>query len=82
MRVLVFGMVNCAGCTTVKNVLNQRGVEFAERDVMNVEHMAEAQIHGVRAVPTTVITGEDGLSHVFTGSTKATIDSILLHVGA
>lgn len=79
-NVLVFGMENCAGCTTVKSVLKQRGVEFAERDVMNVEHMAEAQIHGVRAVPTTVVT-KDGVSHVFTGSTKAVIDSLLLHVG-
>jgi glutaredoxin len=80
MRVKVFGMENCAGCDTVKAVLTSKGVEFEYRDVMNVKHMEEAQLAGVRAVPTTFVV-VDGVEHVFTGSTKAVIDSIKLHVG-
>jgi glutaredoxin len=80
MEVIVFGMENCAGCTTVKTVLKQKGVEFVERDVMNVEHMEEAQKHGVRSVPTVVLEASDG-THIFTGSSKMTIDSLLLHIG-
>lgn len=80
MKVKVFGMENCAGCDTVKAVLTSKGVEFDYRDVMNVNHMEEAQKYGVRAVPTTVVEFDD-VEHVFTGSTKAVIDSIKLHVG-
>lgn len=78
--VTVFGMENCAGCTTVKNVLKQHGIEFFEYDVMNVNHMEAAQKHGVRSVPTTVIE-VDGTNHVFTGSDKRVIDSIKMHLG-
>mgnify|MGYP001609058594 CR=1 FL=1 len=81
MKVKVFGMDKCAGCETVKALLSARGVDFVVRDVMNVDHMEEAQKAGVRSVPTTLVTiGET--EHVFVGSAKATLDSILLHVGA
>lgn len=80
MNVKVFGMENCAGCDTVKAVLTSKGVEFDYRDVMNVDHMEEAQLAGVRSVPTTFIEIDD-VQHVFTGSTKAVIDSIKMHVG-
>lgn len=79
MEIKVFGMENCAGCVTVKNILNQKGIEFVERDVMNVEHMEEAQKHGVRSVPTTVITHKDGVD-VFVGSAQVTLDLIKLAV--
>ena len=79
MEVKVFGMTNCAGCVTVKNILNQKGVAFVERDVMNVDHMEEAQKHGVRSVPTTVITHKDGVD-VFVGSAQVTLDLIKLAV--
>lgn len=79
MEVKVFGMTNCAGCVTVKNILTQKGVEFVERDVMNVDHMEEAQKHGVRSVPTTVITHKDGVD-VFVGSAQVTLDLIKLAV--
>lgn len=79
MEVKVFGMENCAGCVTVKNILKQKGVEFVERDVMNVDHMEEAQKHGVRSVPTTVITHKDGVD-VFVGSAQVTLDLIKLAV--
>lgn len=79
MEVKLFGMTNCAGCVTVKNILKQKGVEFVERDVMNVDHMEEAQKHGVRSVPTTVITRKDGVD-VFVGSAQVTLDLIKLAV--
>lgn len=79
MEVKVFGMENCAGCTTVKNILKQKGVAFIEMDVMNVDHMEEAQKHGVRAVPTTVITTKEGVD-VFVGSANVTLDMIKLAV--
>lgn len=79
MEVIVFGMDNCAGCTTVKNVLTQKGVEFVPRDVMNVYHMDEAQKHGVRSVPTTVVKHAHGVD-VFVGSSLATIEQIKLAV--
>lgn len=75
MEIKVFGMENCSGCITVKNVLKQKGVEFVERDVNNVDHMDEAQKHNVRSVPTTVVTHKDGID-VFVGSSKQTIDLI------
>ena len=81
MKIKVFGMEDCPGCVTVKSVLKQSGVEFVERDVMNIDHMEEAQLAGVRSVPTTFIE-KDGVEHVFVGSTKAMIDSIRLHIGA
>lgn len=80
MSVKVFSMVNCAGCETVKALLSAKDVEFEQRDVMNPDHMAEAQQYGVRGVPTVVI-NKDGVEHIFTGSTKPVLDSILLHAG-
>lgn len=79
MSVIVFGMSNCAGCVTVKNIFKQKGIEFIERDVMNVDHMDEAMKHNVRSVPTVVYEAKDGV-HIFTGASKMTIDSILLFV--
>lgn len=81
MEVKVFGMENCAGCTTVKNILKQNGVAFVERDVMNVDHMEEAQKHNVRSVPTTVIRHEEGID-VFVGSSAETLALIKFAVGA
>lgn len=81
VEVKVFSTENCAGCVTVKSVLQKMGVEYVERDVMNVNHMEEAQKHGVRAVPTTVVTHADGVD-VFVGSSLQTIDLIKLAVGA
>ena len=75
-EVIVFGMENCAGCVTVKRLLKEKGVEFTERDVMNVDHMEEAQKFGVRGVPTTIVDGE-----VFVGSTPVVIGQIKTAVG-
>lgn len=82
MKVKVFGMENCAGCDTVKAVLTSKGVEFDYRDVMNVNHMEEAQANAVRGVPTVIVLDENDQVRVkCVGSTKQSIDSLLLHVG-
>lgn len=81
MEIKVFGMMDCAGCTTVKNVLKSKGIEFIERDVMNVDHMEEASKHNVRSVPTTVLTHSNGVD-IFVGSEKKTIDYMLTIIGA
>ena len=80
IEVKVFSMENCAGCTTVKNILEQKGVSYNEYDVMSIENMELAQKFGVRSVPTTVL-AVGGVEHVFTGSSKAVLDSIKLHIG-
>lgn len=82
MSIKVFGMENCAGCTTVKTVLHQKGVEFLEYDVNKHEDMEEAMVRGVRSVPTTVITLLDGSEEVFIGASESVIKSILLHASA
>lgn len=73
--VIVFGMENCAGCVTVKRLLKDNGVVFAEMDVMNVDHMEEAQKYNVRGVPSVVFLRGDG-STMITGSTPREIAKI------
>ena len=79
MSIVVFGADFCAGCKTVKDILKSKGILFVERDVNNVDHMEEAQKHGVRSIPTVVYTAKDAV-HIFTGASKMTIDSMLLHI--
>jgi glutaredoxin len=55
MNVKVFGSTNCAGCVSVKRLLSERGVDYAEFDVNKLEHMEEAMANGVRSIPTLVI---------------------------
>lgn len=81
MEVIVFGMENCAGCVTVKNVLNTFGVKFKERDVMNPDHMVEAQEHGVRSVPSTFISYGEGAEEFIVGSQPAQLAAIRKAVG-
>lgn len=76
MEVIVFGMENCAGCGTVKRLLKENDVKFVERDVMNPEHMAEAQKYFVRGVPSVVFQYESGGSVMITGSTPKDIAQI------
>lgn len=75
MEVIVFGMDDCAGCVTVKTILKQKGVEFVERDVMNTDHMEEAQKYGVRGVPTVVRKFDVSFGAV-TGSSEKSIKEI------
>lgn len=82
MEVKVFGMTNCAGCVTVKDVLTAKGVEFIERDVMNPDHMSEASDLGIRGVPTTVIYDSNGVVRVKSvGSTPDGIAKLLEILG-
>jgi glutaredoxin len=76
MSVIVFGMENCAGCVTVKTLLKQNGISFTEMDVMNPDHMAEAQKHGIRGVPTTIVG-----ANVIVGSSPREIQWIRNAVG-
>lgn len=79
MSVKVFGMEDCSGCTTVKNTLTARGIEFEPIDIFENEGLASK--YRVRTLPTTVVVDGDGVEHIFPGATKQVIDSILLHVG-
>lgn len=80
MDVIVFGMENCPGCVTVKRILKDHGIEFCEMDVMNPEHMAEAQYYGVRGVPSVVRVYQSNFGMV-TGSRPQDIANILSMVG-
>lgn len=77
--VKVFGMADCAGCTTVKNTLDARGVAYSVVDIFENEQLASQ--YRVRTLPTTLVVDADGVEHIFVGAAKPTIDSILLHVG-
>lgn len=81
MNVIVFGMDNCAGCVTVKTLLTQNGIKFQERDVMNPDHMAEAQEYGVRSVPSTFISYGEGEEKFIVGSTQQALKQIRESVG-
>lgn len=74
MKVIVFGMNNCAGCTTVKNILKARGVDFTERDVNNVDHMDDAQDYQVRSLPTIVIKRSDTDTEIIVGSSARSLE--------
>lgn len=77
MEVKVFGMVNCAGCETVKAVFKQKGIEYHYYDVMHHADMETASKYGVRGVPTVVLTKEDGSQKTITGSKPQDIANIL-----
>lgn len=80
MKIKVFGMDNCTGCVTVKTILKENCVEFTEMDVMNPDHMAEAQSYGVRGVPTTIV-DKGGVEQFFVGSTQQVLKQIREAVG-
>jgi glutaredoxin len=82
MEIKVFGMENCAGCVTVKEVLKAKGVSFVERDVMNPDHMSEASKLGIRGVPTTVVYDNNGVVRLkAVGSTSEGITKLLEMIG-
>jgi glutaredoxin len=79
MNIKVFGAANCAGCVTVKDILETKGIGFEYLDVNSVVNYEEAMAYGVRSIPTVVVE-RGGVEHFFTGASKPTIDSILLHI--
>lgn len=79
MEVLVFGAKNCAGCVTVKRVLEQKNVEFQSYDVNDAIDMNLAMEYRVRSIPTLVFKYEDG-THMYVGE-KHCLEGISGHVG-
>lgn len=80
MNIKLFGSADCAGCVVVKQLLTVNGVAFEYFDVMHHADMETASKYGIRGIPTVVVE-RDGVEHFFTGSTKPTVDSLLLHIG-
>lgn len=79
MKIKVFGMTNCSGCDTVKTLLELNGVEFEYVDVMNPDNMAQAQLHGVRSVPTTLV--QNAGVEYFVGASQQTLKQLREAVG-
>lgn len=78
MIIKVFGADNCAGCKTVKRVLEEKGVTIAEFDVNSLAGMGEAMAYNVRSIPTMVV--EDGAgTHAYVGE-KNCLEGIKQHL--
>ncbi|MCY9516334.1 glutaredoxin family protein [Paenibacillus apiarius] len=55
-KVIVYSSTHCQYCTQVKKFLNDKGVEFEERNIDKDETYAEELWNtGMRSVPVTVI---------------------------
>jgi glutaredoxin len=58
-KVVVYTMTGCAHCAGVKAYLNEKGVEFSERNVLEDEQaMADFKELGFRGTPVTLIGDE------------------------
>ena len=58
-KVVVFTMTGCPHCAAVKEFLKEKGVEFAERNVLDDDQaMADFRELGFRGTPVTLI-GEE-----------------------
>lgn len=62
----------CTGCTSLKKVLNSKGIPFTEVDIDTLEGMKEAKELNIRAIPIAVL-GDKW----FVGSKQETIDELL-----
>lgn len=62
----------CTGCTSLKKVLNSKGIPFTEVDIDTLEGMKEAKELNIRAIPITVVGDKQ-----FVGSKPETIADIL-----
>jgi glutaredoxin len=55
-NVIVYTSTNCPHCRQVKSFLNDKGVEFEERNIeQNEDYAQQVWDMGLRAVPVTVI---------------------------
>ena len=55
-NVIVYTSTNCTHCRQVKSFLNDKGVEFEERNIeQNEDYAQQVWDMGLRAVPVTVI---------------------------
>jgi glutaredoxin 3 len=58
-KVVVYTMTGCAHCAGVKAYLNEKGVEFSERNVLEDEQaMADFKELGFRGTPVTLVGDE------------------------
>ena len=55
-KAIVYTSTNCPHCKQVKSFLNDKGIEFEERNIeLEEKYAEEAWNMGVRAVPVTMI---------------------------
>lgn len=55
MKITVYGTTDCAGCTTLKNLLDRSHIQYDYKDIMDDENAEEVQRHRIRSLPTTVV---------------------------
>jgi thioredoxin-related protein len=85
MIIKVFGADNCAGCKTVKRVLQEKwelndDLVVQSFDVNKHDGMEEAMTYNVRSIPTMVV--EDGAgTHAYVGE-KNCLQGIAAHLEA
>ena len=71
--VVVYTMTGCAHCAGVKAYLEEKGIEFTERNVLEDEQaMADFKQLGYRGTPVTVV-GDDAI----VGFDKARLEELL-----
>ncbi len=72
-NVIVYSSNTCPHCVTAKNYLNEKGVDFEERNVQtNPDARKELMAMGHMGVPVLVINGEE-----IVGFDQKKIDSLL-----
>ncbi len=72
-EVVVYTMTGCPHCAGVKDYLKEKGVGFAERNVLEDEQaMADFKKLGFRGTPVTLVGGEPVV-----GLDKAKLDKLL-----
>ncbi|MFH1689788.1 MAG: glutaredoxin family protein [Candidatus Eisenbacteria bacterium] len=60
-EIVVYTMTGCAHCAGVKAYLNEKGIEFTERNVLEDEQaMADFKELGFRGTPVTLV-GEEAI---------------------
>lgn len=59
-KVVIYTTPNCADCAAVKRYLDERGVEYREKDVTSDPKYLEEmrRVAGVRIAPVTVVAGQ------------------------
>lgn len=67
MILTVYGTENCAGCTTLKNLLDRENIRHEYKDVMEDKNSEEVQKYRIRSLPTAVVSNSDGFE-VYHGS--------------
>ncbi len=71
-EVIIYTAAWCAGCTTLKNALDSKGVKYTAKDVDDVNNLKELQFFKVKGIPFTLIGDTQ-----FIGSSEETILEII-----